>query len=117
LENIYKSNQEALIPDLWAENSLYSIKTDELFTSYMAHYRGWTILISQDSTEQYWNALAINNLYYNYSTFIQAAHNADLTKFSGYDNLFLTTLGRWWPTKEETYLGIKFKIDKILEQS
>ncbi|MEG3911105.1 hypothetical protein QT979_24660 [Microcoleus sp. w2-18bC1] len=101
---------EELPPEIWPEDKLlYEVGKNGLFCeNHMGHYRGWTILVSLDSIDQDWSALAVNTLCYSYPNFRKV--NSD-------DNIASTSLGEWLPTKEEAYSAIKCKIDEICEQS
>jgi hypothetical protein len=99
-----------LPPEIWPEDKLYEVGKNILFSeNHMGHYCGWTILVSLDSTDQDWSALAVNILCYSYPNFREAY---------GDDNIPSTSLlGEWLATKEEAYTAIKCKIDEILEQA
>ena len=106
-ENIHKSSQQELSPEIWSENKLYSIKKNgSISAAYMGHYRGWTILVFLSSYDRYWNTLAVNTLCYNYADFMQLINDG---------NTILTTLGQRFSSKEEGYIKMKFEIDKTFE--
>ncbi|MEG4028029.1 MULTISPECIES: hypothetical protein [unclassified Microcoleus] len=101
---------EELPPEIWPEEKLYEVGKNGLFSeNHMGHYRGWTILVSLDSTDQDWSALAVNTLCYSYPNFREVYSD---------DNIASTSLlGEWLATKEEAYTAIKCKIDEIFEQN
>lgn len=108
-ENIYESSQQELSPEIWSENKLYRIKKNGLTSAtYMGHYRGWTILVSRSSYDEYWNVLALNTLCYNYADFMQLIND---------DNTTLTMLGQRLSSKEEGYISMKCEIDKTFEHT
>lgn len=107
-ENIHKSDQQEFPLIIWLEDKLYSLGKSRLFSEvYMAHYRGWTIVLSLGSTDQKWFAIALNTLCYTYANF------ANFTKAGNDDYISLTVLGQSLPTKEESYTAIKSEIDEI----
>jgi nucleoside phosphorylase len=107
-ENIHKSDQQEFPLIIWLEDKLYSVGKSRLFSEvYMAHYRGWTIVLSLGSTDQKWFAIALNTLCYTYANF------ANFTKAGNDDYISLTVLGQSLPTKEESYIAIKSEIDEI----
>lgn len=108
-ENIHKSSQQEWFSVIWLEDKLYSVKKDGLFSeTYMAHYHGWTILLSAGPNEEYWIALAMNTITYTYENFIELGHS---------ENTDLKMLVQRWSTKEQAYIVIKGKIDDIIELS
>jgi hypothetical protein len=103
---ISTESYEELPLEIWSEDKLmYMVGKIELFSeNYMGHYRGWTILVSLDSIDKNWSALAVNTLCYNYPKFREV--NDD-------DNIASMMLGEWLPTKEEAYTAVKCKINEI----
>lgn len=107
LENIYKSNQQQLFPEIWSENKLYNVTIEgSFFEVYMAHYHGWSILLSAGKDDEYWMAIAINTICYTYPNFVEVANS---------ENSDLELLAERWLTKEQAYNSIKDKIDVIIE--
>jgi len=96
--------------EIWKENELmYMVgKNISFCENYMGHYRGWSILVSLNTTTQRWRALAVNTLCYTYPQFLQV---------TGDKHMALTILEEWLSTKEEVYTSIKSKIDEISEQA
>jgi hypothetical protein len=97
---------EELPLEIWSEDELmYMVGKIESFTeNYMGHYRGWTLLVSLDSIDKNWSALAVNTLCYDYPKFREV--NED-------DNIASMMLGEWLPTREEAYIAIRCKIDEF----
>ncbi|NWF58545.1 MAG: hypothetical protein HXY43_04350 [Fischerella sp.] len=73
----------------------------------MAHYRGWTIVVSLDSIDEDWSAQATQGLYFNLPQLIQANSQANAQHF---------ILGEWLATKEEAFAAIISKIDQFIAQ-
>jgi len=104
-----KKNYEELPPEIWSDDKLYEVGKNGLFSeNYLGHYRGWTILVSLDSIDQDWSALAVNTLCYSHPNFREAY---------GDDSIASILLGEWLATKQEAYTAIKYKIDEIFEQT
>lgn len=100
---------EELPLEIWPEDKLYTVGQNGLASeNYMGHYCGWTILVFLDSIDQDWSALAVNTLCYSLPNLIEV-------NIEG--NIPLMMLGKWLPTKKETYTAIKCKIDEISEQT
>jgi len=99
---------QELSSEVWIEDQLIYIGGQNgLFCeNHMAHYRGWTILVSLDSIDQDWSGLAVNLLCYSHPKFMQA---------NGDDDIASIGLAEWLSTKEEAYTAIKRKIDAISE--
>lgn len=104
-----KAYQE-LPSEIWIEDQLIYIggQNGPFCENHMAHYRGWTILVSLDSIDQDWGALAVNVLCYSHSKFMQA---------NGDDDIASIGIAEWLSTKEEAYTAIKRKVDAIFEQT
>ncbi|MEO1297565.1 MAG: hypothetical protein AAFW75_17635 [Cyanobacteria bacterium J06636_16] len=103
------TSYQELSSEVWAEDQLMYIggHNGPFCENHMAHYHGWTILVSLDSIDQDWSGLAVNALCYSHPKFMQA---------NGDDNIASIGLGEWLSTKEEAYTAIKRKIDAISEQ-
>ncbi|MEG4328152.1 hypothetical protein [Microcoleus sp. herbarium5] len=103
-----QKNYEELPPEIWSDDKLYEVGKNGLFSeNHLGHYRGWTILVSLDSIDQDWSALAVNTLCYSHPSFMEAY---------GDDSIASILLGEWLTTKQEAYTAIKYKIDEIFEQ-
>ena len=112
-ENIHKNNEQKLSSEIWSEDKiwledkLYRIETNGLSSeAYMGHYRGLTILVALDVTEDYFITLAVKTLCYSYPDFVEAVR-ADR------ENLILLEERHFVP--EEAYTDIKYEIDEILK--
>ncbi|MEA5499124.1 hypothetical protein [Limnoraphis robusta] len=116
-ESVKKYNKSAarsevydeLLAEIWAEDKLIYVggRNDPFCEHHMAHYNGWTILVSFDSIDEDWSALAVNKLCYSHPQFIQA---------NGDDSIRSASLLEWFSTKEEAYTEIKHRINKLSEQ-
>jgi hypothetical protein len=100
---------QELSSEVWIEDQLIYIggQNGPFCENHMAHYRGWTILVSLDSIDQDWSGLAVNVLCYSHPKFMQANGDEDIASIG---------LAEWLSTKEEAYTAIKHKIDAISEQ-
>lgn len=107
LENIYKSNQQKLLSEIWLENKFYIVEKNELSEIYMEHYRHWTIVVVLDSLKQNWYGSAVDTVCHNYANFIEVTENNE--------NMLLTIRIQDLPTKEESYAAIKSIVDKMSE--
>jgi hypothetical protein len=101
---------QELPPETWSEDELIYIggQNGPFCENHMAHYHGWTILVSLDSIDEDWGALAVNTLCYSHPQFMQA---------NGEDSIISIGIPEWFPSKEEAYTAIKFKVDNISEQT
>jgi hypothetical protein len=99
---------EELLPETWTEDELiyFGGQNGPFCENHMAHYRGWTILVSFDSIDEDWSALAVNKLCYSHPQFMQA--NRD-------EGIRSAGIPEWFPTKEEAYIEIKCRIDQTFE--
>ncbi|MBE9048620.1 hypothetical protein IQ255_30295 [Pleurocapsales cyanobacterium LEGE 10410] len=95
--------------ETWLEDELnyFGGQNGPFCKNYMAHYRGWTILVSLDSIDKDWSSIAVNTLVYNHPQFMEAYGN---------DSIPATILSEWLSTKEEAYAAIKLKIEYSSEQ-
>lgn len=108
LENIYKSNQQELFPEIWSENKLYSIKKDGLPSeTYMGHYRGCTIAVFLEPSDNYWFSFAVDTLCFSHTDFMEVANRDDMDLI----------MAKRTSTKEEGYTAIKYEIDAILGET
>jgi hypothetical protein len=108
LENIYKSNQQELFPEMWSENKLYSIKKDGLPSeTYMGHYRGCTISVFLEPFENSWFSIAVDTLCFSHTDFMEVANRDDMDLIMAKRTL----------TKEEAYTAIKYEIDAIFGET
>lgn len=71
--------------------------------NHMAHYRGWTILVSLCSIDKDWGSQAVRSLCYNVPQFMKANMN-ELVNSAG--------IPKWFSTKEKAYIAMKQKIDQ-----
>jgi hypothetical protein len=74
----------------------------------MAHYRGWTILVSLCSIDDDWGTQAVDRLCYNVPQYRRANMDEDVA---------LALVPTWFFTKEEAYEAIKQEIDNRLSGS
>lgn len=73
----------------------------------MAHYRGWTIVVSLDLIDEDWGTQAVNSLRYNIAQFMQANRDKNIASIG---------IPEWFQTKEEAYEAMKHKIDQIVDR-
>jgi len=107
LENIYKSNQQQLFAEIFSEDKLYNVRLDgSLYERYIAHYHGWTILVSKYQTDEYWSALGVNSICHTILNFIDVVND--------FENPHLRVISKNL-TKEEAYMDVKSKIDVSIE--
>jgi len=100
---------EELLPEIWIEDKLiyFGGQNGPFCENHMAHYRGWTILVSFDSIDEDWSALAVNKLCYSHPQFMQA---------NGDESIRSAGIPEWFSIKEEAYIEIKCRIEQISEQ-
>lgn len=103
------NNYQELTSETWSEDELnyFGGQNGPFCENHMAHYRGWTILVSLDSIDEDWSSIAVNTLVYNHPQFMEAYGN---------DSIPATMLSEWLSTKEEAYAAIKLKIECFSEQ-
>ena len=111
LENIYKSNQQILTSEIWLEDKLYNIKLEKIpyEEAYMAHYRGWSIILCLFPEREEWIGLAVNTICYSHAEYIKIE--------AGNNRVSLRRVTKWLETKEELYTAIKYEIDEIILSS
>lgn len=98
-----------LPPEKWPEDKLiyFGGNNGPFCKNHMAHYHGWSILVSFDSIDEDWSALAVEKLCFSHPQFVES---------NGDENIQSVGLSNWFSTKEEGYEKIKHKIDQIREQ-
>ena len=106
-QSISEHPYQELSPEVWEEDDLIYVggHIDTFRDNHMAHYRGWTVMVSFCSIDKDWGSQAAQNLCYNVPQFIRA--NMD-------ENITSIVFPKWFSTKEDAYSAIKQKID--LEQ-
>jgi hypothetical protein len=72
----------------------------------MAHYKGWTVVISFDSIDGDWGAQAIRGTYKTV---------ADYFKANRKEKSKLLLLDQWYDSKEKVFEAIKLEIEKHCE--
>jgi hypothetical protein len=99
-----------LSPEAWKEDELIYVggQSDQFRDHHMAHYRGWTVLVSFDSIDKDWGTQAAHSLCYKIPQYITANMNEDIAS---------TAVPKWFSTKEDAYVAIKQKIDQIFDHS
>ncbi|MEA5605955.1 hypothetical protein [Nostoc sp. UHCC 0252] len=104
-----KSYQE-LPAETWEENELVYVGGQNGWwrDNHIAHYRGWTAVVSFDSNDEDWSSLAVDSLCYNIPQFMKANDNQSIASTAA--------LG-CFSTKEEAYSAIKRKIDQLYDQN
>lgn len=101
-ENPYKE----LLPEVWPEDELTHVggHSGPFRDNHMAHYRGWTVLVSFDSIDKDWGAQAVHSLCYNIPSYMKA--NMD-------ENIVSIGVTEWFLKKEDAFHVIKQKIDLV----
>jgi hypothetical protein len=93
-----------LPPMIWQEDELIYVggQNGPFRDNHMAHYRGWTIIVSLDTIDKDWGGQAVNSLCYNIPQYIEA--NKD-------ENIASIGSPEW--TKGRAYAAVKRKLDQI----
>lgn len=102
-------NYQELAPETWEEDQLIYVggQNDPFHDNHMAHYRGWTVIVSLCSIDKDWGAQAVNSLRHNVAQFIQANGDEDIASIGNLE---------WFLTKEEAYEEIKSRIDQLVDK-
>ena len=94
---------QELPSEVWNEDELIYVggNSGPFKDNHMAHYRGWTILVSLCSIDEDWGTQAVDRLCYNVPQYRSA----------NMDDAALALVNTWFSTKEEAYEAIKQEID------
>lgn len=108
-QSINEQSYQELIPEIWQEEQLIYVggQSGSFRDNHMAHYRGWTIVVSLDSIDEDWGTQTVNSLRYNIAQFMQANRDKNIASIG---------IPEWFQTKEEAYEAIKHKIDQIVNR-
>lgn len=109
-KSITKHPYQELSPEIWEEDELIHVggQNGPFQDNHMAHYRGWTILVSFDSIDKDWGTQAVYSLCYNIPQYMAANIDEDIASIG---------IPEWFSTKEEAYTVMKRKIDQIPDQA
>ncbi|MHC5597510.1 MAG: hypothetical protein ACYTXC_16485 [Nostoc sp.] len=101
-----KQDYKELEPEEWEEDELIEFggNIGHIHNNHMAHYKGWTIIVSLDSIDKDWSSIAIQKLCYSILDFIKENSKAN------YNSILL---GEFLSTKEVAFNSIKIKIDEF----
>ncbi|MBN3925347.1 hypothetical protein [Nostoc sp. NMS4] len=105
-KSLKEQNYKELEPEIWEEDDLIEFggKLGYICNNHMAHYKGWSVIVSLDSIDQDWSSIAIQKLCYSISEF-------QIENSKGSQNSIL--LGEFFSTKDEAYVAMKKKIDEF----
>lgn len=101
-----KQDYKELEPEEWEEDELIEFggNIGHIHNNHMAHYKGWTIIVSLDSIDKDWSSIAIQKLCYSILDFIKENSKGN------YNSILL---GEFLSTKEVAFNSIKIKIDEF----
>ncbi|WP_053540881.1 hypothetical protein [Anabaena sp. WA102] len=105
-KSLKEQNYKELEPEIWEEDDLIEFggQIGHIHNNHMAHYKGWSVIVSLDSIDQDWSSITIQKLCYSISEF-------QFENSKGSYNSIL--LGEFFSTKEEAYIAMKKKIDEF----
>jgi hypothetical protein len=108
-QSITEYAYQELPPEVWQEDELIYVggQNGPFRDNHMAHYRGWTVVVSFDSIDKDWGTQAVNSLCYNIPQYMEANMDEDIAS---------TGIPEWFSTKEDAYSAIKQKIDEISDR-
>ena len=95
------------MPDeVWEEDELTHVggETGPFVANHLAHYRGWTVMVSLCSIDEDWGSQAVDKMCYNIPQFRIANGDDHVASVIG--------LPKWFSTKEKAYIAMKQKIDQ-----
>ena len=101
---------QQLTPEIWQEDQLVYVggQNGPFCENHMAHYRGWTIVVSFNSIDKDWGTQAVNSLCYKIPQYMQANMNDDIASI---------VIAEGFQSVDEAYTAIKHKIDQIVKQA
>jgi hypothetical protein len=104
-ESVSSHPYQEMPDEVWEEDDLTHVggQTGPFVDNHLAHYRGWTIMVSLCSIDEDWGSQAVGKLCYNIPQFIDA---------NGSDLIASAAIPRWFSTKEKAYIAMKQKIDQ-----
>lgn len=109
-QSITEHPYQELSPEVWKEDELLHVggQNGPFRDNHMAHYRGWTVVVSFDSIDKDWGTQAVYSLCYNIPQYMTANMDEDVVSIG---------VPEWFSTKEDAYIAIKQKIDQISDQT
>jgi hypothetical protein len=101
---------QELSPEVWAEDELIHVggQSGPFREHHMAHYRGWTVLVSFHSIDKDWGTQAACRICYNIPQYMEANMDEDVA---------LIGVPEWFSIKDDAYAAIKKKIDQISDRT
>lgn len=104
-QSIVAANYQHLSPEIWQEDQLVYVggQNGRFQDNYMAHYRGWTIVVAFDSIDKNWGSQAIYSLCYTILQYVQA----------NMENIDLIVVPDLFDSVNEAYNAIRLKIDQL----
>lgn len=108
-QSITEHPYQELSPEVWQEDELIYVggQNGSFRDNHMAHYRGWTVVVSFDSIDKDWGTQAVQSMCYNIPQYMEANMDEDIVS---------TGIPEWFSTKEDAYAAIKQKIDQISDR-
>jgi hypothetical protein len=108
-QSISEHPYQELSPEVWQEDELIYVggQNGSFRDNHMAHYRGWTVVVSFDSIDKDWGTQAVHSLCYNIPQYMEANMDEDIAS---------TGIPERFSTKDDAYAAIKQKIDQICDQ-
>lgn len=109
-QSVTEHPYQELSPEVWEEDELTHVggKNGPFRDNHMAHYRGWTVVVSFDSIDRDWGAQAVYSLCYSIPQYMAANMDEDVAS---------TGISEWFSIKEDAYAAIKQKINQISDQA
>lgn len=106
-QSMREVNYQQQTPEIWQEDQLIYVggQNGPFRDNYMAHYRGWTIVVAFDSIDENWCTQAVHSLCYTISQYMQANK----------DNVRSIGIPDWFESVNEAYIAIKLKIEQLAE--
>ncbi|MGG6267528.1 hypothetical protein [Leptolyngbya sp. AN10] len=112
-ETLEQKVYSSLPNEVWREDELISVGGQiQMFAeNYMAHYRGWTIIIALDTIDNDWMAQAIVGTHFSLPEYIEANQKLDSTSDPASSRIIASSS---FSSEEEAFTAIKGEIDVLL---
>jgi hypothetical protein len=109
-KSINEHPYQELSPEVWKEDELIHVggQSGPFRDHHMAHYRGWTTLVSFHPIDKNWGTQAAHSICYKIPQYMAANMDEDIA---------FTAVPQWFSTKEKAYAAIKQKIDQIFDHT